>query len=122
MKKQDCLKIEALTAALRECGDGVCDYCVGCQALGRKSYEDCIDNDDKAKYFVFDFAAEIAARLEEIIKNYMDGTTDPLDGDEVDEIIERFRNFLNLHNGNITDEEYEITDALHKNKKRTING
>ena len=53
------LQIEMLTAALRDCGDGICDYCVGCQALGRDSHdgEGCIDldGDDRAKFFVFDF-------------------------------------------------------------------
>ena len=32
---------------------------------------------------------------------------DPLDGDEVDRLVEHLRNKLNLINGNITQEEYE---------------
>lgn len=31
---------------------------------------------------------------------------DPLDGDEVDGIIEQIRNYVNLQEGNITQEEY----------------
>jgi hypothetical protein len=47
----DHVAIKALTAALRN-SDVVCEYCVGCQALGRASYEDCLA--DRAKDFVFD--------------------------------------------------------------------
>jgi len=32
----------------------------------------------------------------------------PLDGDVVDEIAEHIKNWLNLHEGNITEEEYEL--------------
>ena len=36
---------------------------------------------------------------------------EPLDGDEVDILVEHLRNRLNLLNGNITKEEYEDREA-----------
>ena len=36
---------------------------------------------------------------------------EPLDGDEVDVLIEHLRNTLNLINGNITRQEYEEMEA-----------
>ena len=49
------MQIKVLTAALQNCGDGICDYCVGCQALGKESYEDCLYSENRAKDFVLDF-------------------------------------------------------------------
>lgn len=44
--------------------------------------------------------------LEEIIEEYKDGDNEPLDGDEVDDLVEILRAKINLHEGNITEEEY----------------
>lgn len=41
-----------------------------------------------------------------IIEEYRDGT-EPLDGDEVERLIDVIRAKINLHEGNITEEEYE---------------
>lgn len=46
-------------------------------------------------------------QLMEIIKEYKDGSKEPLDGDEVDKLTEHLRNKLNLIEGNITQEEYD---------------
>jgi len=46
----------------------------------------------------------------ELIRKYKDGDSshdEPLDGDEVDVLTEHIRNVINLHEGNITQEEYE---------------
>jgi len=45
--------------------------------------------------------------IENIIEIYTDGSGEALDGDEVDVLIEHLRNRINLHQGNITDEEFE---------------
>lgn len=37
---------------------------------------------------------------------------EPLDGDEVDCLVEHLRNQLNLINGNITQEEYEKLEEM----------
>jgi uncharacterized membrane protein len=42
-----------------------------------------------------------------IIEKYKDGSDEPLDGDEVDRLIEHLRNSINFIEGNITEEEYE---------------
>lgn len=44
--------------------------------------------------------------VSEIIKEYKKGNDEPLDGDEVDRLTEHLRNKMNLHEGNITQEEY----------------
>lgn len=44
--------------------------------------------------------------IEEIIEEYKDGDNEPLDGDEVDDLVEILRTKINLHEGNITEEEY----------------
>jgi hypothetical protein len=46
-------------------------------------------------------------QLEPIIKEYMDGSDEPMDGDEVDDLCVILRAKINLHQGNITEEEYE---------------
>ena len=53
------LQIKSLTMALRDI-DGLCDYCVGCQALGLGhsddfSENDCLQSDSRGYDFVFDF-------------------------------------------------------------------
>lgn len=35
---------------------------------------------------------------------------EPLDGDEVDDIIEQIRDYVNLHEGNMTQREYDELD------------
>lgn len=46
-----------------------------------------------------------------IIEEYKDGNNEPLDGDEVDDLIEIIRAKINLQEGNMTEEEYnEILD------------
>jgi len=42
-----------------------------------------------------------------IIRNmYMDNSTEPMDGDDVDELCKIMKAELNLNEGNITEEEY----------------
>jgi hypothetical protein len=52
---------------------------------------------------------EFEKELIDILNTYTNGewTTDPLDGDEVDSLVENLRNKLNLLNGNITKSEYD---------------
>lgn len=46
--------------------------------------------------------------LQQIISEYKDGEEDvPLDGDEVEDLINILRTKINLHQGNITQEEYD---------------
>jgi len=50
---------------------------------------------------------EFMPYLEKIILKYRgDENEEPLDGDEVDRLVEHLRNAINLHEGNITNEEY----------------
>lgn len=59
-------------------------------------------------------ASSIANEVREIIKEYKEGSGefDPLDGDEVDSLIEHLRNQINLAEGNITEKEYlELENA-----------
>ena len=44
--------------------------------------------------------------LNRIIDDYKEDSGEPLDGDEVEELIEHFRNYINLREGNITEEEF----------------
>jgi len=41
-----------------------------------------------------------------IIEEYKDSNNEPLDGDEVDDLVEIIRAKINLQGGNITEEEY----------------
>ena len=42
-----------------------------------------------------------------IIKSYRgDSPDEPLDGDAVDMLVDRLKNLINLHEGNITEAEY----------------
>ena len=52
--------------------------------------------------------------IKEIIKEYKDGSEEPLDGDEVDRLIEHLRNKINLFEGNITPQEYDKLKALER--------
>ena len=47
--------------------------------------------------------------LLEIIEDYKDGDSTPLDGDEVDSLCVIIKAEINLQEGNITEEEYEKT-------------
>lgn len=49
---------------------------------------------------------EWRSQLQEIIDGYKDGEAEPLDGDEVDRLVEIIRLKLNFMEGNITQEEY----------------
>lgn len=60
--------------------------------------------------FVEDYRA-FDAPIHTIIKEYKDGSGEPLDGDEVDRLVEHLRNKINLQEGNITDEEYLELDS-----------
>jgi uncharacterized membrane protein len=52
-------------------------------------------------------------QLQPIIEEYKDGSDEPLDGDEVDRLIDIIKAKINLHEGNITEEEYEeLLDIL----------
>lgn len=52
---------------------------------------------------------QFGEELQKILNIYTDNewTSEPLDGDEVDNLVEHIRNQLNLLNGNITKQEYE---------------
>ena len=52
---------------------------------------------------------EYEKELIDILNTYSEFTweEEPLDGDEVDRLVEHLRNQLNLINGNITQEEYD---------------
>lgn len=41
-----------------------------------------------------------------IIQEYKAGDVEPLDGDEVDRLVNVLRAKINLHEGNITEDEY----------------
>lgn len=43
-----------------------------------------------------------------LIEEYKDGTNEPLDGDEVDRLCEIIKAKINLNEGNITEQEYNI--------------
>ena len=43
-----------------------------------------------------------------IIKEYTNGSTEPLDGDDVDDLCVIIRAKINFHQGNITEDEYDI--------------
>ena len=60
------------------------------------------------------FEMEFEKELISILDIYSEKTweTEPLDGDEVDVLIEHLRNRLNLINGNITQEEYDDLEEL----------
>ena len=45
--------------------------------------------------------------LREIIRLYKEGSEEPLDENEVDELIKYLKNQINLIEGNITEEEYD---------------
>lgn len=45
-------------------------------------------------------------QLAPIIFEYRDGSDEPLDGDDVDRLVDILRAKINLHEGNITEEEY----------------
>lgn len=49
---------------------------------------------------------EFEEQLREILNKYNQGSNEPLDGDEVDTLVEHLKNQLNLMQGNITSEEY----------------
>ena len=51
---------------------------------------------------------EFESELILILNKYAEGwaVDDPLDGDEVDVLVEHLRNMLNYMNGNITHKEY----------------
>ena len=52
---------------------------------------------------------QFGEELQKILNIYTDNewTSEPLDGDEADNLVEHIRNQLNLLNGNITEQEYE---------------
>ena len=52
---------------------------------------------------------QFGEELQKILNIYTDNewTSEPLDGDEVNNLVEHIRNQLNLLNGNITEREYE---------------
>ena len=52
---------------------------------------------------------QFGEELQKILNIYTDNgwTDEPLDGDEVDNLVEHIRNQLNLINGNITEKEYK---------------
>lgn len=80
--------------------------------------EDVSEEFEKGVLCAFDLAIQIVKEhkemafgnaLYDILDEYTenDWRNEPLDGDEVDKLVEHLRNKINLINGNITDEEYE---------------
>lgn len=61
---------------------------------------------NKKVYFIETFTDEI----DEILKTYKNGSTEVLDGDEVDELIRHLKNRINLLEGNITEDEFNKLD------------
>lgn len=56
---------------------------------------------------------EFEDELIKILDTYApDWGEDPLDGDDVDRLVEHLRNRLNLINGNITEKEYEELEEM----------
>lgn len=53
---------------------------------------------------------QFGEELQKILNIYTDNswTSEPLDGDEVDNLVEHIKVQLNLLNGNITEKEYNI--------------
>lgn len=52
------------------------------------------------------------AQLLPIRNEYMDGNDEPMDGDDVDDLVKIIRAKLNLQEGNITEHEYnKIIDS-----------
>lgn len=60
------------------------------------------------------FEMEFEKELISILDIYTEKTwkTEPLDGDEIDMLIEHLRNRLNLINGNITQKEYDCLEEI----------
>lgn len=60
------------------------------------------------------FEMEFEKELISILNIYTEKTweIEPLDGDEVDMLIEHLRNRLNLINGNITQKEYDYLEEI----------
>lgn len=60
------------------------------------------------------FEMEFEKELISILDIYTEKTweIEPLDGDEVDMLIEHLRNRLNLINGNITQKEYDYLEEI----------
>lgn len=60
------------------------------------------------------FEMEFEKELISILDIYTEKTWEivPLDGDEVDMLIEHLRNRLNLINGNITQKEYDNLEEI----------
>jgi len=46
-------------------------------------------------------------QLQPIIDEFKDGSDEPLDGDDVDNLVEIIRAKINLNEGNLTQEEYD---------------
>ena len=66
-----------------------------------KTMVDIIDVDKK-----FDSEEKCIDQLLPLINEYKSGSDEPLDGDEVDSLCEIIKAMINLHEGNITEEEY----------------
>lgn len=62
---------------------------------------------NSGKKETFKVGNEMDYTLQEIITNFKNGDDEPLDGDEVEDLIDILRAKINLHEGNITEEEYE---------------
>ena len=50
--------------------------------------------------------------LVEIIEEYNNGLDEPLDGDAVEDLVFILKTKINLHQGNITEREYEDFNSL----------
>jgi len=54
-----------------------------------------------------------------IIEDYKRGEDEPLDGDEVDELVKIIKVEINLQEGNVTEKEYENLMSALRNRKVT---
>ena len=66
--------------------------------IGRDNYMNTLSNKKQKDYLEYSVL--------QLIEDYKDGTDDPLDGDEVDSLMQIIKAKVNLHEGNITEHEY----------------
>jgi ribosomal protein S6 len=97
-------RVDSLSNCLRDY-EGVLKYVLVRQGESGEYEEKVMVEESEEKELMFE------DELYSILDKYNDGGIDwreePLDGDDVDRLVEHLRNELNLINGNITEEEYE---------------
>lgn len=50
--------------------------------------------------------------IEKLIEEYKDGSDEPLDESEVDVLVSHVKNFINLNEGNITQEKFNKLEGI----------